>query len=81
MTVMRPLPGIMTPSMVEQFAADLGPGEPGHDADLILGFGLAIAEARHAEIVRNISAVTFTVFVDEDSVKVDGGTFETCLDA
>ena len=33
----------------QQFAADLGPGKSRHDADLILGFRLAVAEFRHAK--------------------------------
>src|SRR5688500_9536070 len=38
----------------QQFAADLGPGEPGDRADLILFLAHAIAEAPHAEIFAEI---------------------------
>src|SRR5262249_12504169 len=38
----------------EQLAADVGPGEPGDDADLVLVFDLAVAVLRHAEIIREI---------------------------
>ena len=38
----------------QQLAADLGPGEAGDDADLILELGLAVAELRHAEIIGDV---------------------------
>jgi hypothetical protein len=38
----------------EQLAADVGPGEPGDDADLVLVLDLAVAVLRHAEIVREV---------------------------
>ena len=38
----------------QQLAADLGPGKAGDHADLIVGLDLAVAEARHAEIVRQV---------------------------
>ena len=38
----------------QQLAADLGPGKTGDDADLILALGLAVAVARHAEILLDV---------------------------
>src|SRR5262249_2925445 len=38
----------------EHFAADLGPGEPGRDADLVRLFRHRVAEARNAEILRHL---------------------------
>ena len=40
----------------QQLAADLGPGQTGDDADLILELGLAVAVARHAEDSRRGSS-------------------------
>src|SRR5215475_7536174 len=37
----------------EQFAAHIGPRQPGYDADLVLVLDLAVAELGHAEIVRD----------------------------
>ena len=41
----RPLPGSFSASIEQQVAADLGPGETGDDADLVLGLGEAVLEA------------------------------------
>src|ERR1700737_3829384 len=38
----------------EQLAADVGPGEPGDDADQVLVLNLAVAVLRHAEIIREV---------------------------
>src|SRR6202163_4732901 len=38
----------------EQLAADVGPGEPGDDADQGLVLDLAVAVLRHAEIIREV---------------------------
>ena len=38
----------------EQLAADVGPGEPGDDADLVLVLDLAVAVLRHAEIIHEV---------------------------
>jgi hypothetical protein len=43
---MRPLPGIITPSIVSN-SPPTRSRQAGHDADLILAFGLAVTEARH----------------------------------
>ena len=59
MTVMRALARHLTAFDGEQFAADLGPGQAGDDADQILRLDLAVAILRHAEIlVERSSAVT-----------------------
>ena len=54
MTVMLPLPGIMTPSMVSSSPPTSVQARPVTDADLIVRFDLAEAEARHAEIVGEV---------------------------
>jgi hypothetical protein len=46
----------------QQFAADLGPGKPGHDADLVFHFGHAIAILRHAKEVVHVLGVILTFF-------------------
>ena len=54
MTVILPLPGIITPSTVSSSPPTSVQARPGDDADLVLELGLAIAEARHAEEVLEI---------------------------
>src|SRR5262245_5076183 len=41
----------------EQLAADVGPGKPSDDADLVLVLDLAVAVLRHAEIIREVIAL------------------------
>src|ERR1700730_15800966 len=50
----------------QQFAPDLGPSEAGHDADLILGFRLAVAEFGNAEKIRQV------VVGDRDLLRLAG---------
>ena len=38
----------------EQLAADVGPGKPGDDADLILGLDLAVAVLGHADVIAEV---------------------------
>ena len=54
--LMLPLPGIDHRLDGQQLAAHLGPGQAGDDADHVLGFGLAVAEAAHAGIFLEVLA-------------------------
>ena len=48
-TVMRSLPGIMTPSIVSN-CPDLRPSQTGHKSDLIVGFDLAVGNSAAKEL-------------------------------
>ena len=52
----RPLPGSFSASIDRQVAADLGPGQPRHDADLVLGLGEPVLEPPHPEELLEILA-------------------------
>ena len=54
--VILPLPGTVTDFDRQQLAADLGPGQAGDHADLVLELGLAVAVFAHPGIVVEIVA-------------------------
>ena len=57
----------------EQLAADVGPSQAGHDADLVLVFHLAITELRNAEVVGD------SLCLDGDRLRLRQDQFLHCL--